>query len=83
MFVTRIGASMIEITTEVHLFKRIDADNINILGLFRSVRPVAYLISPVIASILLLTIDFKYLFLILGVIMMYGVRYSLSIKDTK
>jgi MFS family permease len=83
LFVTRIGASMVEIMTEVHLFKRIDADNINILGLFRSVRPIAYMISPVIASILLLIMDFKYLFLVLGIIMLYGLRYSLSIKDTR
>lgn len=83
LFITRIGATMIEIMTEVHLFKRIDADNINILGLFRSVRPIAYIISPIIASLLLLVIDFKYLYLILGVIMLYGLRYSLSIKDTK
>lgn len=83
LFITRIGASMVEIMSEVHLFKRIDADNINILGLFRSVRPVAYIISPIIASLLLLVVDFKYLYLILGVIMIYGIKHSLSIKDTK
>lgn len=83
LFVTRIGATMIEISSEVHLFKRIDANNIDIIGLFRSVRPIAYIISPIIASILLLVIDFKFLYLILGAIMLYGLRYSLSIKDTK
>jgi len=83
LFITRIGAAMIEIMSEVHLFKRIEADNINILGLFRSISPIAYIISPVIASFFLLFVDFKYIFLILGVIMLYGLRYSLSIKDTK
>jgi MFS family permease len=83
LFITRIGATMIEIMSEIHLFKRINASNINILGLFRSVRPVAYMISPLIASILLLFTDFKNLFLVLGLIMLYGVRFGLSIKDSK
>ncbi len=83
LFITRIGATMVEIMSEIHLFKRVDAKNINIIGIFRSVRPVAYVISPIVASLLLIYIDFKFLFLILGIIMLYGMRFSLSIKDTK
>jgi MFS family permease len=83
LFTTRVGASMIEIMTESHLFKRIDSENINILSLYRTSRPVAYIMATLIASVLLSIIDFKYLFLILGVIMLYGIRYSICMKDTK
>lgn len=83
LFLTRVGATMVEIMTEVHLFKRIDADNINIMGLFRAVRPIAYIIGLTIASLLLLLIEFRFLFLILGIIMFYGLRYSSTISDTK
>lgn len=83
LFVTRIGASMIEVMTESHLFKKIDVKNINVMGFFRIVRPLAYVISPIFASLLLLYIDLKYIFLILGTIMLYGIRYSLAIEDTK
>lgn len=83
LFLTRVGASMVEIMTETYLFKKIDDDDINILGLYRAVRPVAYILGPVFASILLLYVDISYLFIILGVILIYGVRYSLTLKDTK
>lgn len=82
LFITRVGAVMIEITTESYLFKKIDSGEINVLSFFRVIRPVAYVVSPIIASILLTIVDFKFIFLILGAIMLYGIRYSLAIRDT-
>ncbi|MCB9806266.1 MFS transporter [Candidatus Nomurabacteria bacterium] len=83
LFTTRIGASMIEVMTETYLFKKIDSEDIDVLSLFRMVRPVAYIFGPLLASFLLTFIDFKYLFLILGSIVLYGIRYSLAIRDTR
>lgn len=83
LFVTRIGASMIEVMTETYLFKKISSSDVNILSFYRIVRPFAYTISPVIASLMLLFIDIKYLFIILAIIVFYGIRFSLSLKDTK
>lgn len=83
LFTTRIGASMIEVMTETYLFKKINASSIDVVSSFRMVRPIAYIVSPIIASILLIHIDFKYIFLILGAIILYGIRFSLVIKDTK
>lgn len=83
LFVTRIGAAMVESMIEIHLFKRVDSSKINIIGIFRLVRPIAYLSASILATVLLLIIDFKYLFLILGIIMLYGIRFALAIKDTK
>lgn len=83
LFLTRVGASMIEVMTETYLFKKIDSSNINILGFYRIVRPLAYVVGPLAASILLLHIDMKYLFIILAIIMLYGIRWSLSLRDTR
>lgn len=83
LFVTRIGASMVEIMTETHLFKKINDDSVHILSLFRAIRPMAYIISPVIASLLLIKLDINYLFLVLGIIVILGTTFSLSIKDSK
>lgn len=83
LFITRIGASMIEIMTETHLFKKIDDNSINILSLFRATRPIAYIISPIIASLLLIKLDINYLFLVLGTIIILGTYFGLAIKDTK
>lgn len=82
LFITRIGASMVEIMTETYLFKKIDDDSVNTIGLFRALRPAVYIISPIIASISLIFIDIKYLFLILAFIVFSGIFFSLRIRDT-
>ena len=83
LFITRIGASLVEIMTESYFFKHVDDSDAHILGFYRNTRPVAYIIAPILATIALTFIDFKFLFLILGFIMFAGIRYSLALKDTK
>lgn len=83
LFVTRIGASMVEIMSETHFFKRIDSSNVNLLSLYRTSRPVAYIAATLTGSLFIAIMDFRYLFLVLGVILLYGIRYSLTIRDTK
>lgn len=83
LFATRIGASIVEIMTETYFFKKIDGTDAHILGIFRNNRSIAYIIAPIIASFFLFFFDLKYLFLLLGVIMLLGLKYSLTIKDTR
>lgn len=83
LFVTRIGASMVEIMGESYFFKKINENDINMISFFRMLRPMTYLVFPALASTLLLFINIKYLFLILGIFMLYGVKYSLALKDTR
>jgi MFS family permease len=83
LFVTRIGASMVEIMGESYFFKKVSENDINMVSFFRMLRPMTYLVFPALASTLLLFINIKYLFLILGIFMLYGVKYSLALKDTR
>ncbi len=82
LFITRIGASMIESMVETYLFKKVTDKNLDIISLYRATRPTAYIAGPIIASILLVFFDIKFLFLFLGIIMIIGVNFSLKIKDT-
>lgn len=82
LFITRIGASMIESMVETYLFKKVTDKNLDIVSLYRAIRPLAYIVGPVLGSILLIFFDIKYLFLVLGLIMILGVNFSLKIKDT-
>lgn len=83
LFITRIGASMLEVMNDAYLFKKISAKNINIMGFYRMIRPFGYIVAPLLASGLLLLIDIKFIFLILGIIMLFGTVYGLKIEDTK
>ncbi|MDE1988484.1 MAG: MFS transporter, partial [Patescibacteria group bacterium] len=83
LFITRIGASMVEIMSETYFFKQISASQMPILSVFRTTRPLAYIIAPIAATILFSFIEFKFIFMILGFLMFYGLRFSLALRDTK
>ncbi|GMQ95158.1 MAG: hypothetical protein BMS9Abin13_270 [Patescibacteria group bacterium] len=83
LFATRIGASIVEVMTESYFFKHIGAADTNTLGLYRNARPIAYILAPLGATAFLYVFDFRYLFLALGLVMLMGLRYSLTLKDTK
>jgi len=83
LFATRIGASIVEIMTETYFFKKIDGTDAHILSVFRNNKSIAWIIGPFIASVFLVFFDLKDIFLALGLIMLLGLKYSLTIKDTK
>ncbi len=84
LFATRIGASIVEIMSESYFFKKVDGTDTNIIGFFRNARPLAYIIAPIIASIVLFFLSLKYLFVIGGIIMIVvGLPATLMLKDTK
>lgn len=83
LFMTRVGASMVELMTETHLFKRINSKDLSIISLFRISRPIAYISGALLGTFFLQIISFQMLFFVLGGIVIYGLRYSLVITDTK
>lgn len=85
LFATRLGAALVEIMCDVYFFKKVDNENANLISFYRMARPMAYIIGPLSGTLILgvLGLDIKYLFLILGFIMFFGLKFSLSIQDTK
>ena len=83
LFTTRVGASMVEVMVETYLFKKIKAGESHILSLHRSLRPLSYVIGPLIGAVALTLLPFNYIFLVLGLITLFGLRFSLGIRDTK
>lgn len=84
LFMTRVGASMIEIASETYFFKKIDGDDTNILSIFRMARPFAYVLGPIVVTVLLMFIEINYLFIILGgIIGIGGIVAEMGLKDTK
>ena len=83
MFVTRIGASFVEVTTEVHFFKRTNSTDAQIISFFRVTRPLAYLAGAALASLSLLYLPFNLLFVVFALIMIPAMFVTLDIVDTK
>jgi MFS family permease len=83
LFMTRVGASLVEVTTESYFFKHVRGDDADTISLFRMARPGAYVIGPIVATIALLFIDMQYLFLLLGIILFSALYFTSVIRDTK
>src|SRR3989344_4546606 len=83
LFITRTGASMVEVTTESYFFKQVNAGDTHLITFMRTVRTLAGIVGPILGFILLSFMEFQNLFLVLGVILLTALPYSLTIRDTK
>lgn len=80
LLTTRIGASMVEVSCESYFFKHIHPENSGFLSIFRINRTLPYLIFPIIAGICLFFLPFQYMFIVLGLIMLLGIRYAFQLE---
>ena len=83
LFLTRVGAAMVEVMAETYFFKKVDGGDASIVGLNRTVRPFAGVLGPLLASGLLIFISLPSLFLALGGLMLFGIPLALALKDTR
>jgi len=83
IFISRIGASLVEITTESYFFKQVKQNDSNLISLFRLMRPLANLTGALIGTITLLFLQFNLIFVILGCIMVTGIIATMKLHDTK
>lgn len=83
LFITRIGASFVEISTESYFFKQVNPEKSDVISFFRISRPLSFIVAPLLATITLQFIPFQYIFILIGTIMIIGTHYSLALKDTK
>ncbi|HEY4500359.1 MAG TPA: MFS transporter, partial [Candidatus Paceibacterota bacterium] len=83
LFLSRVGAATVEVMADTYFFKKVTAVKTHLISFSRMARPIAYVIGPIVATILFTVFDMRGLFIFLGFLMLYGLRYSLVIKDVK
>jgi len=83
LLLSRIGASIMEITTESYFFKHINASSQNLIGGFRTAGPLGLIIGPAIGSALLIFLDYRFMFAAFGLLILLGIKFASSIKDTR
>ena len=76
LFVSRIGASIVEVSTETYFFKHVKSTNAGYISLFRMTRNMAFLVVPVIAGIAIYTMGIEYSWIVLSIMMLFGIRYT-------
>jgi len=81
LFTTRVGAAIIEVMNDVYFFKHITRENDEFISIYRNTGPASYILAPLVASIVLLVApSFNYIFLVLGIFMLYGVYLASTIN---
>ena len=83
MFISRIGASLVEATTESYFFKHTKGTDANIMSFFRLTRPLAMVVGALAGSVALLYLPFELIFIVLGLMMVPGIFFTIALKDTK
>lgn len=83
LFLTRVGASAIESMKETYLFKKVSASDIGVISLSRLTVPLAYIIGSLFSLAILRTFPISFLFLTISLLFLFGLYFSLTLKDTK
>lgn len=83
LFITRIGASAVEIMIETYFFKKVDQKDSEILGAFRVTRPLSFLIAPILTTVGLVFVPESYLFILLGILCLVTLIPVALLKDTR
>jgi len=80
LFMTRVGASIVETAGEIYFFSHTTDEDADLLSIYRDMYPIAYIIAPIVATLVFLVFPFKYLFVVLGIIMLAGFYFIPKLK---
>lgn len=83
MFMTRVGASLVEATVESYFFKHTKGNDTNYLSFFRLTRPLAFVAGGLLGSACLLFLPFSLIFIILATVMLSGILFASLLHDTR
>jgi len=70
LFMTRVGAATIEAVSEYNFFENTTEGDVETLWVFRSMAPFAYVVMPILGSLVIYFANKEVLYLLLGLIVM-------------
>ncbi|MDP3763276.1 MAG: MFS transporter [bacterium] len=82
LFVSRVGASLIEAMTESYFFKHINARDTGLISIFRLTRSTGFVFGAAVGTLTLNLFSFEKIFFVVAVVVFLGLKESLFIKDT-
>ena len=83
MFMSRVGASLVEVTTESYFFKKVNGRDADLMSLFRVTRPSANLCGAILGTVSLYFLPFELIFIVLALCMTVGIFITLRLHDTR
>lgn len=83
LFMTRVGAALVEATCESHFFKKTNGSDTDLVSIFRISRPLAYVLAPLFGILVFTFAGYTTLFILTSVIMLSGLIFVLQLTDTR
>ena len=83
LFITRIGAALLEVMRDSYFYKRIDCDDVDLIDFFRSSVAVAFIVSTAIASLLLIFFPVRSVFLLVALAVFSAILPAAMLQDNK
>ena len=83
LFMTRIGASIIQTLRDSYFYKRIDGRDVDIIDFYRTSIPAAYILASMISALILLFFPLKMMFFVLALVIFSSLYPAFQIIDNK
>jgi len=83
LFLTRIGAALIEVLRDSYFFKRIDARDVDIIDFFRTAQSSAYIFASIISAIILIFFSIKAIFIVVAIVVFSALIPAIKMQDNK
>jgi MFS family permease len=83
LFLTRVGAAMVETLRDSYFYKRIDGDDMDIISFFRTSKSVGFIAATAISAMLLVIFPIKAMFLFLTVVIVLALYPAFTLVDNK
>ena len=80
---TRVGASFVQVGSESYFFRKVDAEDSYMIAMFRNAAPVAYILGPLVATLVLTLTEYRGLFIVLGCVMLTVLFFSSRLSRIK
>lgn len=82
LFATRVGASLVEVSSESYFFKHVKEEDTGLISLFRMARPLSFVIAPIFALPVIHFFSYSISFYFLSLFVLLGLFFIPKI-DTK
>lgn len=83
LFSTRVGAAIIEILRDSYFYKQVSAEDADIISFFRTARPIANILSALIAVVFLLFFPIQGLFFVVVGVALSAALSAFLLQDSR
>ncbi|OHA89724.1 MAG: hypothetical protein A2741_02110 [Candidatus Zambryskibacteria bacterium RIFCSPHIGHO2_01_FULL_43_27] len=83
LFITRIGASIVEISSDTYFFRQVTGDDANLISAYRAVIPLALILAPIVFSLTSYFLNLRNSYFILALAISIALVPLIRIRDTK